>query len=193
MRIFAIRHGQTDRNLNRIVQGWSDQPLNANGITQAVQIGQHLKNHGYRFDRIVSSPLSRTMRSAEIIQQEMGTNLPMDIIPEFIERDFGVFEGTSVDETMPIIYQKGFKQAGYEHDEALLQRIDQALKSLYLQYPNDDILLSCHSHVTKSLLILSDPQNYNFQTWLNNASMCIFDYDGKTLITLAYNIEATQK
>ncbi len=193
MKIFAIRHGQTNHNLNRVVQGWSDHPLNETGIAQAVSMGQYLKRHKYRFDRIVSSPLSRTIDSAKIIQKEMEIQLPMDIEPEFIERDFGVFEGTSVDETMPIIYAKGFKKAGYEHDEALLQRIEGALKSIFLKYPTEDILLSCHSHVTKSLLIISDPRTYNFQTWLNNASMCIFEYDGETLTTLAYNIEATEK
>jgi broad specificity phosphatase PhoE len=193
MKIFAIRHGQTNHNLNRVVQGWSDNPLNENGIHQAISMGQYLKAHAYKFDRIVSSPLSRTIHSAEIIQNQMGTCLPIDIEPKFIERDFGVFEGTSVDETMPIIYAKGFKKTGYEHDEALLQRISDAVNTLYQAYPTEDILLSCHSHVTKSLLILSDPLTYNFQTWLNNASMCIFEYDGVTLSTLAYNIEATQK
>lgn len=190
MIIYAIRHGQTDHNLNRIVQGWSDNPLNANGETQAVQLGHFLKEQNTVFDLIVSSPLGRTLKTAEIIQNVMKTKLPIVIEPLFIERNFGVFEGKSVDETMPIIYIKGFKCDGYEHDEALLQRIQQAIQTIYLKYPTKTILLSVHSHVIKSLLILSDPQSYNFQTLLNNGSMCIFDYDGNVLTNLAFNIEA---
>lgn len=189
MIIYAIRHGQTDHNLNRIVQGWSDNPLNAHGETQAIQLGHFLKEQKTVFDLIVSSPLGRTLKTAEIIQKVMNIQLPVVIEPLFIERNFGVFEGKSVDVTMPIIYVKGFKCDGYEHDEALLQRIQQAIQIIYLKYPIKTILLSVHSHVIKSLLILSDPVKYNFQTLLNNGSMCIFNYNGNRLINTAFNIE----
>ena len=193
MLIYAIRHGQTDHNLNRIVQGWSDNPLNAFGEMQAYQLGTYLKQQNIAFDLIISSPLKRTLKTAEIIQQVMNTSLPVEIEPLFIERDFGVFEGKSVDETMPIIYVEGFKCDGYEHDEALLRRIHQAVQTIYLKHPTKTILLSIHSHVIKSLLILSDPLRYNFQTLLNNGSMCIFNYDGNHLENTAFNIEVLDK
>lgn len=193
MKIYAIRHGQTDQNLNKIVQGWTNHPLNEFGIKQAYQMGHYLKHHNYHFDRIISSPLVRSVKTAEIIQSIMNTNHLIEIDTSFIERDFGVFEGESVDETIKIISVKNFKRDGYEHDEALLQRIECGVKNLYKKYPNDSILLSCHSHVSKSLLVLSDPITYSFRTFLNNASMCIFDYDGLNLKTVAYNIEADEK
>lgn len=193
MKIYAIRHGQTDPNLKRIVQGWTDHPLNEHGIVQAHALGHFLKAKQYQFTHILSSPLIRSIKTAEIIQSILGSSHDIEVNATFIERNFGIFEGDSVDETMKVIYQKGFKKNGYEHDEALLQRIQLGISELYLKYPNDDILLSCHSHVIKSLLILSDPITYNFQTWLNNASMCIFEYDGNFLKTIAYNIEYDQK
>lgn len=190
MLIYAIRHGQTDHNLNRIVQGWSDNPLNAYGETQAYQLGAYLKQQNIGFDVIVSSPLSRTLKTAEIIQKVMHTQLLVDIEPLFVERNFGVFEGKSVDDIMPIIYVKGFKCDGYEHDEALLHRIQQAILNTYNKYPTQTILLSIHSHVIKSLLMLADPVKYNYQTLLNNGSMCIFQFDGNTLQCTAFNIES---
>ena len=193
MKIYAIRHGQTDQNLNKIVQGWSNHPLNQNGIKQAYDMGHYLKIHHYTFDRIISSPLIRSIKTAEIIQSILMTNHNIEIDDAFIERDFGVFEGGSVEETIKIISVKNFKRDGYEHDEALLQRIKQGIDNLYHKYPNESILLSCHSHVSKSLLVLSDPNTYTFRTLLNNASMCIFEFDGINLKTIAYNIEANEK
>ncbi len=193
MKIYAIRHGQTDQNLNKIVQGWSNHPLNEFGVKQAFAMGHYLKHHHYTFDRIISSPLIRSVKTAEIIQSILMTNHDIELNHAFIERDFGVFEGESVDETIKIISVKGFKRDGYEHDEALLQRIKHGIDNLYRKYPNDAILLSCHSHVSKSLLVLSDPNTYTFRTLLNNASMCIFEFDGINLKTLSYNIEANEK
>lgn len=192
MILYAIRHGQTDYNKNRLVQGWTDHPLNEMGIHQAIKMGHYLKNQHIHFHQIISSPLIRSQKTAEIIQNMMGSNHPIHIHPDFIERDFGVFEGNGVDETLEIISKPNFKRNGYEHDEALLQRIQNGLEKLYTLYPNSQVLLSCHSHVSKALLILSDPQQYTFRTYLNNASLCIFEYDGQTLKTLNYNIEASQ-
>lgn len=192
MILYAIRHGQTDFNKNRLVQGWTDHPLNEMGMHQAIQMGHYLRNHSVHFDHIISSPLIRSQKTAEIIQDIMGSTHPILIHREFIERDFGIFEGNGVDETLEIISKPNFMRDGYEHDKALLQRIQKGLETLYNLYPNSQILLSCHSHVSKALLILSNPQKYTFRTYLNNASLCVFEYDGQTLKTLKYNIEATE-
>lgn len=193
MKIYAIRHGQTDYNLNRLVQGWTDHPLNQNGIDQAALMGRFLKKQMISFTKIISSPLIRSTDTARIIQKWMGLELPIEIDNSFIERNFGVFEGDDVDITSKTISAPNFKRDGYEHDEALLQRIELGLNQLYERYPNDVILLSCHSHVIKSLLILADPKTYTFRTFLNNGSLCTFEYDGKKLLVREYNIEPNDK
>ena len=189
MRIYAIRHGQTNYNLNRLVQGWTDHPLNENGEAQAKRMGCYLKQRQVQFTKVVSSPLIRSIKTAEIIQNELNVNLEIEIDPAFIERDFGVFEGDDVDVTSKTISTPNFRRDGYEHDEALLQRIQNGLDNLYQRHPNEIILLSCHSHVIKSLLVLADPNTYTYRTFLNNGSLCIFEYDGNRLIITDYNIE----
>ena len=43
MNLYLIRHGQTDQNKQYVVQGWTNNPLNENGIEQAHEVGKYLK------------------------------------------------------------------------------------------------------------------------------------------------------
>ena len=61
--VYFLRHGETDANINGIIQGQSDVPLNENGIIQAEIAGKRmLKMH---FDAIYSSDLSRAAKTAQ--------------------------------------------------------------------------------------------------------------------------------
>ena len=57
MKIYIVRHGETNLNKTRILQGAFDEPLNEEGIRLAKISGQNLK--GIKFDEAFSSPLSR--------------------------------------------------------------------------------------------------------------------------------------
>ncbi|WKW52447.1 histidine phosphatase family protein [Rhodomicrobium lacus] len=72
--IYFIRHGQTDYNAARRVQGWLDIPINATGRVQALRNGgvlNELISDKSRFD-FVSSPLLRTRQTMEIMRETMG-------------------------------------------------------------------------------------------------------------------------
>lgn len=62
--IFLIRHGETDWNVLRRLQGHSDIPLNANGTQQALSIQNKL--HKLQLDKYFSSDLSRALKTAEL-------------------------------------------------------------------------------------------------------------------------------
>ena len=68
-----VRHGLTDYNAQRKLQGSSDIPLNAEGESQAESASEKLKD--YDFDAIVSSPLIRAYRTAEIINEYHGLEI----------------------------------------------------------------------------------------------------------------------
>ena len=70
MRIYLIRHGETDWNLEGKLQGREDIPLNDNGIQQAIICGQAFK--GRKIKAILTSPLIRAKRTAEIIAEMSG-------------------------------------------------------------------------------------------------------------------------
>lgn len=91
---FVLRHGQTDWNLEARLQGSTDIPLNDTGRDQARHAGEILKSHG--LTKIVASPLSRALETARIVGE--ATGLTPDIDARLIERNFGLFEGMTIDE-----------------------------------------------------------------------------------------------
>ena len=90
-----VRHGQTDWNLARRIQGSSDIPLNLTGEAQALTAAGLLAAGS--FDAIYSSPLIRAHRTAEIIAAELGLGEP-EAVPGVREREFGEGEGLLVGE-----------------------------------------------------------------------------------------------
>lgn len=93
MKIFIIRHGQTKLNKMAALQGRSDQPLNEQGLLQAEQVGSLLKEWGIVFDKVYSSPLSRAVKTAEIVS---GRETEVCIDDRLIEMDYGPYEGTDL-------------------------------------------------------------------------------------------------
>ena len=91
-----MRHGVTDWNAQGRFQGRTDVPLNDEGISQASAAARRLQD--VSFDYIVSSPLIRAVKTAEIIAAASGKSVSIDA--DLIECDFGSFEGRSIAELM---------------------------------------------------------------------------------------------
>ena len=89
-RISLVRHGQTDWNLAKRIQGSSDIPLNATGRDQAEATGRALA--GGRYDAIYASPLSRATETAQIIAVHTGLSDPVPL-DALAERRYGEAEG----------------------------------------------------------------------------------------------------
>ncbi len=90
MKIYMIRHGQTDWNKKNLLQGRSDIPLNEEGRKMAEEAAYKLKD--IDFYRIYSSPLVRAYETAEIIKGDR--NIPIICDERIIEMSFGDYEGT---------------------------------------------------------------------------------------------------
>lgn len=102
MLIYVIRHGQTDWNAQRRLQGQKDIPMNATGLEQARQNGIVLQDIlGDRVDDFdfVASPLGRTRATMEIIRTAMGlAPLAYRTDPRLVEISFGDWEGSTLKE-----------------------------------------------------------------------------------------------
>ena len=89
MKLYLVRHGQTDWNLRRIAQGQTDIPLNATGIEQAEALRDKLQD--YRFDICYASPLLRAAQTAKIVVNDRCSIIFDNNLKE---RSFGELEST---------------------------------------------------------------------------------------------------
>ena len=92
-RIYFVRHGMTEWNKQFRYQGSTDIPLCEEGERQAERAAQRLTQ--LRGTTVISSPLKRSLRTAEIIAKELGTS-GVEVWNELTEVDFGGWEGLTV-------------------------------------------------------------------------------------------------
>lgn len=146
MYLYIMRHGETDDNTKRVLQGQKDNPLNENGRKQAEEARFELE--GITFDKIYVSPLIRAVQTAELAT---GRDREEFIIEERIkEIGFGVLEGT-VSDDMKMPYRNFFfNPAEYEAPkggETLAQlsgRVWDFLQELKGTLPGQKVLLVSH-------------------------------------------------
>lgn len=88
MKIYLVRHGQTDLNKAKLMQGRTDMPLNETGLAQAHKTRKIIGD--IRFDAVYASPLSRAINTGAIV----GNIEPSQVIVDerLIETDFGKYE-----------------------------------------------------------------------------------------------------
>jgi len=89
MKIILVRHGETDYNLERRIQGHTDIPLNARGEKQAEEIAEVL-HEKEKIDAVFTSDLMRASRTAQLIA---GDSIPMISLRGLRERKMGEIEG----------------------------------------------------------------------------------------------------
>ena len=119
---YFIRHGETDWNTEKRVQGREDIPLNGKGRAQAAVLAETLRP--VPFSYVFSSPLSRAYETARMIAAcHPGAKLLTD--PLLLERDFGNISGTTAAER-----EWFFQNGGHEEVEPVSDvraRVDKAL------------------------------------------------------------------
>ncbi len=93
--LFLLRHGTSTGNEEAVRQGLLDYPLSAEGEAQIKTLAAHWQGCRMVFDEIVTSPLSRARRSAEILAEGLSSKLSEE--PLWIERDAGQAQGQSLD------------------------------------------------------------------------------------------------
>ena len=91
--IYITRHGQTDWNIARRMQGHANILLNKTGIQQMKELAERIAKEGICFDVLIASPLDRARQSAEIIAEKTGFQKEIVFDENFIERDCGLLEG----------------------------------------------------------------------------------------------------
>ncbi|MGV7091963.1 2,3-diphosphoglycerate-dependent phosphoglycerate mutase GpmB [Siccibacter turicensis] len=93
LQVYLVRHGETQWNAERRIQGQSDSALTNKGEQQAQQVGERAKALG--ITHIIASDLGRTRRTAEIIAAACGCDVTLDA--RLRELDMGVLERRHLD------------------------------------------------------------------------------------------------
>lgn len=148
MKIYVLRHGQTDGNVKDMMQGNLDIPLNDTGRDQARAANEIIKD--LNIDLVICSPLKRTKETAELA----CPNTPIIYDKRLLSRDHGEFEGKCRDDLDRSIYWNIKKNQIYERAETLqhlYDRVDSLLNEIKEKYQDKHILLVTHSSITRVL------------------------------------------
>lgn len=139
MRLLITRHGQTDWNLAGKMQGTTDTELNQTGIKQAEETRNKLLNEN--IDIIISSPLKRAKKTAEIIAS--GRKIPIFCDNDIVERSFGKYEGSKLThDEIDAIKRSG--ETGVETDAEFFIRMERFFKKIKEQYKDKTVLIVSH-------------------------------------------------
>ncbi|WP_426225839.1 histidine phosphatase family protein [Pseudarthrobacter sp. DSP2-3-2b1] len=135
-----VRHGQTDWNAQRRLQGSTDIPLNDVGRGQARDAVATLS--GYEWDAIVSSPLSRAAETAHLIAGGLGRSVARHV-PELTERSFGPAEGMQAGPELEALRIPGGFRGAESEDEAASRGLA-ALEGLAREFRGGRVLVIAH-------------------------------------------------
>lgn len=146
MKIYLVRHGQTDSNIKKIYN-YKCEDLNDTGIKQAKELREKINN--LNFDIIYSSPLLRAKHTAEILNIN---NKKIIFEDKLIERDPGSLEGQSMDITDREEYWNYYSNIRYGTEEnipELFKRVKEFLDELKNKEYNN-VLIVAHSGISKA-------------------------------------------
>ena len=153
MKIYLVRHAQTDDNANHIMQGRRNNPLNDTGRKDALELREKLLP--IEIDYCYTSPLVRSVETAFIL---IGDRAPMISDDRLTERDLGELEGKKRD-TYDISkywdYDLNSNDLGVEPVRDVINRCSDFLDYIKNKYPKDtSVLIVSHSATCKALKLL---------------------------------------
>lgn len=158
-RVILVRHGQTEWNRIERFRGKADVPLNETGILQAEATGERVAAE-WQPTAIYTSPLSRSVKTAEAIAKHFG--LPVHAIPGLADIDYGEWQGLPPEEVsqtwkdeLDNWYEKPHQARipGGESLSELRERAMNTVNELISKHPGDTIVLVGHTVINRVILL----------------------------------------
>ena len=173
MNIYFIRHWETDRNLKWMINPWDvDSELNQTWITQAYESWNNIKTQWLSIDVIISSPLKRAKKTAEIIAKEIGYKEFIHEIKELEEKYAGIFKD---------YYKKQFQEEFWcRIVEEILQKYNdktfdwvESFKDFKIRIDNAiESIKNNTDFKGKNILIVSHWWVWEILTWIKKIDNC---------------------
>ncbi|HEX9061454.1 MAG TPA: alpha-ribazole phosphatase [Clostridia bacterium] len=183
MKLFFIRHGQTDWNVKGRMQGSFDSELNNTGINQAEELAKKLLESNYKFSKIYSSTLKRAVKTAQILCKAL--NLEHIQLKGLEEINLGQWEGLTweeVKEKFPEEYAKWYENRRYtrspggESYQDMLDRVLEAINKI-INGNDRNVAIVTHGGVIMCLqcYITNTPYNEMRKFKVDNTSILELD------------------
>lgn len=182
MKIYLMRHGETDYNKKGLIQGSLDIPLNEYGIRLAELTRDGFRNEGLKFDKAYCSPLIRARQTADILLE--GQNTPISYDDRICEMNFGEGEGILLKdisikpeyENIDYLFHDPEKYVATEVGEsyeALFQRVKDFLEQEIYPKENmyENVLVCCHGGIIRAFLAFLKKLELS-QFWNNHQPNC---------------------
>ena len=188
-RFCLVRHGETDWNAERRLQGHTDIDLNARGLAQAEQMAHAIKKINLAFDVLYTSDLRRAAKTANAIEQLFSTSA----IPNagLRERHLGALQGLTTDEAPqlePDLWRSHLSRniteelRGGESIQQFANRISTALEKIREQYLGKTVLLVSHGGSLDMMYRIASNQPLDAEkaVAVPNASLNWISHDGNS-------------
>ncbi|HEY1610782.1 MAG TPA: histidine phosphatase family protein [Paraburkholderia sp.] len=193
--ILFIRHGETDWNRGKRIQGHLDIPLAQSGVEQAQRLGLRFAEaarDGLRLDAIYSSDLMRARQTAQPVADALG--LPVLPVPGLRERSYGLFQGLDVDgiaERFAREYAQWqtrdpeFEPPEGESHVEFYHRVLHALEPVIAAYPDGRVVCVTHGGVLDCVYRFARGIALDVRRdWpILNASVNVVDFDSDGYVT----------
>lgn len=155
MRLYVVRHGETDANVNLILCWNYNAQLTTRGLEQANLLGEYFQDKVF-FDLIYTSDLDRARITWELVNKYQMKDLQIESSPLLRERNYGIWDWISNEH---IVKELGLKvdplefksyyienEEGYEKDEEIVNRISHFFEEYIFPHRDTDItvLIVCH-------------------------------------------------
>lgn len=161
--IYLARHGETESNLNKIVDGHFNAPLTETGKNQAKALGERLKK--IKFDAVFSSDLTRAKHTAELAALE--SKLVVNTTHLLRERFYGVYEGRPAEEYVrenQAMFEKlnslnedekrKFRLYDtMETEEEMMTRFIAKLREIAVTFLGKNVLVVSHGSIMRAFLV----------------------------------------
>jgi len=186
-RFCLVRHGETDWNVERRLQGHTDIDLNMRGFAQAEQMARALQKINLQFDVLYTSDLQRAAKTAKEIEQLF--NASALVSSALRERHLGALQGLTMDEapkTEPDLWRSHLDRnlneelRGGESIAQFSSRIKEALDQIRKQHIGKTILIVSHGGALDMMYRLASNQSLDSEkaVAVPNASLNWISHDG---------------